>query len=1406
MNDEERIELVRSFKPHQWSSDQAAEVAQAFGKDAKLQSAVADQLRVEQALTLQFTPELESTEVFIGQLQRRVRSRRRARRMKITTILILLLAVTGSAGYVAYERGWLEKLIVPQGVAQNDDTEDSKKDKQKKKKKPKDDKDDRPGDGKPDDPNAPMPADPMDDPMPDDPNGKPIDDPDGGKTEPMPMPADAVVVEDDPVLPDWKLFDDSAARGNFTWLSNVETLLQPEKGELKKQGNNGTIQLAGKYKLQPPSADGHVIRLRLHTPNRLSFLVRNETQAARIEWRDAWQLVALINSPDAPQKFRVIGGDNGRWRAFRQGTIDLRYQDDQLILARGDIVLITIPMGAPTSITLEAQGQLKLAERLRLQPIALPKRVLDIVSEEVIPPAKREWSVQPDTKLAQVTPQEDGSLLVARNDDSDKELFVGTIVKPQAGLTVTMEATEIALQTGFFFDRPDGQKHAVYVVQHKDDRVLAISPTDKGEAKRNAGAGYFVGDRVWCRGVYGLDFFRLEFSSDGINWGTFLEAPYADTALDKPVHVGMRAANGAGPRGARLTKITTSRPTVLEQLADGQLVSQVPFALNDRFGQPLTLALQLEGAAGARPDGSTEAEWRRACLVAMLGKVPTPNSRHEIASTLMRSVIDDGVDFDKTLAALAALPTRLKIQQNAGVKLNWATHQQMYDQLAIAESQGDRPDNLQRILAAWYAQPLGPGAREYYVPATVFVAPPETIRLALFHGWHRYQWNDAFLWAMQFEYFSRQSDGQILHPAKTSTLGKVVSWIKEQSGDRLADTPDSDPDATQPKRRWPQHPLVDESDRESLNTISEFLAAIESQQFAHACRILTGQFVPDGIVPLGEDGRLAKSTHELMREQIDNSEELQTILLRDFAQLGELRIRQALQNKQFDSLETLATQFHGTPAAGKAGLMLADRDLSMGNFFAAAARYEALLDRSESGERATIAAKFRLARAMSGRLDGEPVTQSIYFDGQPIAADEFEQMIAQLVAERNPGTQDSNNQNVRQLAPGPSGMKLTPLVNAAAQSHGNYKSAHRWIAFRFYDKFLVVHRHGQLQVIELASRRVVWKKEVANPERAYFAGPPARPVVVDGKVILPFFDGNKIVLTCFSLDKGEELWKQPATGHVGGDPILIDASLYVVGIHAQRGNYGDLYMRRIEPATGETVFAKRIARLRTSDAIYRIGSPVLVNDSLLVRSGGALICCDLFGNTRWLRRLTYVPTEVDPSLLDAQHLDDLVISGTHAFLNSAGSPHVICVDSTTGNEIWSRFSPALRRVVGQVGDHLIIVEGDQIVALDVDNGKTVWSSATTADYQSVILGKDDTIVAITLNQIPAGQQPTDKLRRRIDWLSGQDGSLVKSADVLDQGDKYFDAGKIVTNGRVIVTLANLKSAGMSGDVVVLEQK
>ncbi len=1581
MNDARLNEVLDDALPRDWTSEDAAQLRDAVAADAKVREAVAAELHLEQALALRFVPELESAAAFFDRLQQRDADRRR-RRFRWAASILLFIAMVGGAGVAAVHFGWIDRLIEWQ-VARDEEGQA----------KSPDDKDDTQGDGDgsaagndqasaasvaenaaDDETNGTAPqtgSSPTDLTDPSDPSDQ------TDQTDPTAdqVATAAVAAADLPAFePTWRLFDDSAARGDLRWMSRIETLMRPIAGNLQKDQNTGTIHLNGQYKLWPPTADGMAVRLRMNGVSRLNINFENSSEAARVEWHNgshlqgftAWDnradnvrfpdnvadrfrrreiverldpvldfhwdgevtvseqtigpddfavrwtgkiiapragtyrfitksddgvalsiggqrlirnwtnhaptedrgeieldagqhdivveyfdewgaatLALLWEGPGikrqvvpaeflrpaeakygeepglvgrycyGPQKtdtqetrFRSVGDDNSRWRSLRQGTLDLRYQDGNVVLARGDVVLLTLPMRSqPTQVTLDAQCQLRLAERLRLPPLSLPAVENDLLAGKSIRPADRQWTVEPKVEYGIVTPADDGSIAVSRIEETQSDLRVATPLNPRGGLTVSFELSGVAPHTGVFFDLPDGNRQHVSVEPLSEDHVVCQGDYDPSGAQRAAQAGLYVGDSFWCRGMFALDHFRVEISTDGQRWAPCFERPYnQNTPLDRPARFGLWASSREGPRTVRLDKIWLSRSGALEGLADEKLVARVPFAVQDRFGNNLDWKLQLEGALDSRPKGVAEVDWRRACFVRLIDSPTNVAARQQLAGDLIDAARKDGAEAERLLAALIELPSRIWISRDASRPYTWDTHLRQFDELAAREFQAGRSDNLPKILRTWYVHDLGLGGRDFFQPMPV--APVGLMRLALFSHWDARRWDELRIAAMQFESFNRLGSGDLPFDANTAALGRLASWMKDQAADFLPNVPDEMVGGERvTTRRWPEHPLVVDSDRESMNTVSEFLAAVETRQYAHACRILTSRRLIDGMVPLEHNGRLAKAIFVLLRETIDRNAELRATLHGDFAGLGELRIREALDNGQFELLEALATQFYGTPAANQAELLLADRDLSIGNFFAAAARYESLIDAAASDFREQIAAKRRLALAMTGQVSGDPVTTTIQLDGQPMSAAEYEKMISDLAAEHHKGGSIQANRLLdRSVAPGPREMRLAPLADVSTAVTPKYPFARRWVAFRFHEDRLVVHRHGFLAVIDVPGKRVLWQKNDSRRDKPYWAGPPARPLVAEGRVIVPFYDDKDIALTCFDLETGNELWKQLPDDDVAGNPVLIDSSLYMIGIRYQRGDYAELFLRRLEPLTGETLIAKSIARLRDSEAIYRIGTPTLVGDALLLRTGGSLVCCDLFGNTRWLRRLSFVPPEVESELFDDQALDEMVVVGNRVILNAPGSAHVCCIDAASGEEFWSHLAPDLHRVVGNAGGRLVICAGNRIEALDVKTGEPLWSTETTADYESVLLGADETIVALTLDRIEKKKDPEGRRIRRIEWLSAANGATVKSCELEATGDECGDAAAVTTDGRVIVALTNFEKNAKSGQVVVLEAK
>jgi outer membrane protein assembly factor BamB len=311
---------------------------------------------------------------------------------------------------------------------------------------------------------------------------------------------------------------------------------------------------------------------------------------------------------------------------------------------------------------------------------------------------------------------------------------------------------------------------------------------------------------------------------------------------------------------------------------------------------------------------------------------------------------------------------------------------------------------------------------------------------------------------------------------------------------------------------------------------------------------------------------------------------------------------------------------------------------------------------------------------------------------------------------------------------------------------------------------------------------------------------PATPVVHDGRVIVPFFDDRELRLTCFKLDSGEVVWKQTYDDAILGDPILIGASLYVLTAQRQLGDYADVVLRRVSPQTGESLLANRLLRVRWSESMFRVGRPALVGDTLIFRTGNALVACSMLGDVRWIRRMAFVPPGVDSPMFDFMALDDIVVDSDRVIVTCPGSPYVSCVAFDTGELIWSHLQPRVRRVVGRFGDVLVISTVRHVEGLDIKTGKPLWQTPVGGDYDAVLPAdggpeRGDAVVTLTLDRVQDNDYDQSGAVRRMRWLSAKDGSVIREVPVYEEAADVFNAEKMLTDGRLIFAMTNVPVSG-----------
>ena len=155
---------------------------------------------------------------------------------------------------------------------------------------------------------------------------------------------------------------------------------------------------------------------------------------------------------------------------------------------------------------------------------------------------------------------------------------------------------------------------------------------------------------------------------------------------------------------------------------------------------------------------------------------------------------------------------------------------------------------------------------------------------------------------------------------------------------------------------------------------------------------------PEGVLPVDSSLTLYQDASVYYADQVAQNQELADIIRTQNSDLAMLRLTQALDAQDSESLGAVAMQFPGTDGANRATTMLGDQALSAGQFVEASRLYALALSQP-GGQSNDLMAKQMLAMAMTGRqstysLSGPVVTPA----GEQSAAD-YKAFIDTLVKE-----------------------------------------------------------------------------------------------------------------------------------------------------------------------------------------------------------------------------------------------------------------------------------------------------------------------------------------------------------------------------------------------------------------------
>lgn len=1214
------------------------------------------------------------------------------------------------------------------------------------------------------------PVAPPDVPMPADPETPDPKDPAGGDPPVAPVkttPWQAVVDANTDELPRFEdvCFDTFNTKLSLPRRDDLHAWVAPVDGQRYQVYDANThlgrcAAFEGIVRLKSPWLEDAALRLSLENYNKLKIHFFHKNQGVTLAYyepeRFRWAAYTTTRDANAarPKSYALTATDDGRCRRTEirfGGPFELRYLDGEVILSRGDIVLLRAPLpGPPEEVYLDGRASFHGIALVRSTGFPAPPQPLPLI-EEVERPADLPWHEQLAEK-AHVEKTDEGFIRLAADRTSDRSWIATPI--PGSGIKlVELEVENVTPGAGVFIYRGDQPpRDVVTLMQNRrdDTYVWMMRGDDVREGNWNGVDEHTwpqAAPRQWIRLLFGQGQIRWWVSVDGVHWAepetprTFREAG--------ATHVGLHTIRVAPDCGITLRRLRVRQLAHLTALADPDVLQQAMAKVD--LAKP---DLMFEVLKAQKPDDVDKSAWRRACAVAVLAEGPTQKTGETALAALLDDPHTHSLPPERQLAVLDEA-ARLFDTSNRDYTLGIVRRYHEVGLRAEGEA-GARPFSLVR--KSLMESPL----RDEQNFAISNVAP---VRAELIELVYRQDWPAVLAFCKLLHFYQQHQETPLVEWAETLA-------VQGQPG-----RPGS-VDFTRLKDEWRQ-PLVEEFSKQAYNLTAELESLLASDAYDAAARMITSldEEAVRGVAPAAHDRRLLVSIPSAVRLAVRRHPQLAQVVNEKYGELARLRIRQAIEAGDVRAVELAAVQFEATDAAAEAHQWLGDRALSTGWFARALSEYQ-------RGERTAgvllrrgLQSRMRLAAAMLGREVGEPVSGSVQFGETRMTAEEFETLVAEMIA-RHGGQASQLVEAIEVARPIPPPGEFTlekrdTLEGPWGESPASEITRHvRRYHVPWVDRQLSVVRAGdvlyasnrfQVSAFNLADGKRLWRSE-QPPGRMLraqdWALTPMRPLVTGGRLYTRLLFGDGPMLVALERDSGKLVWRaeRPSRESIISDPLLVQEKLACFTITRGEQQENLLQLVTLDPDTGETLEQDEVLRLRDSWWTRRYFAATALDDGLVASLGGATFCCDLSGNLRWVRTQTVLPTEEESSWVTQRFQPPLVrggkLHGGKLYVAQAGVRTVECLDPESGDALWTRILPDVHGILGFATGRVIVEEENRITALDAATGQAAWHTEVQRRLDAAVC--DDKHLVLACRQPVTDANGPQRVA--LIWLNPADGA------------------------------------------------
>lgn len=1178
-----------------------------------------------------------------------------------------------------------------------------------------------------------------------------------------------------------------------------------------KYGQCGAIE--GILRFNAPWTDDSILRLELEAYKQLQMHFFTGDQGVTLVYLadqpERWVAYATTRKPGGftPQSWQLTANDGGRnWRTqiAQGGPYQLRHRQGELLLSRGDIVLLRAPLkNLPEDVFFQGRASIVGIDWQRERPVVAPAEPeqadvpeigrADFAAGRSLPAAEFAWQSQFEPQ-AGLTTLPDGAIRLESADAAKRSW--STIWRPRDDLYyIDMELDDATAGAGIYLGDVANPNWVLrYVRDNRTGQLCLLARGNDDHRGQDFPPLHVamlpgVSGRHWVRLVCGPSMIRWWMSSDGQHWAE------ADPLRNPPpnlTHLGLHCA--AGPKcGVTLRQIRFTPLTAITALADPELRQRVLLAdaPNDP-NAPKDIAAWIARTTEFQPSGSSVDAWRRSAAVQTLAAGCAAPLGSALLDLLLNDVEARELPLDQQLRLLDQAALLADLYENQQWLQAWIDR---YDRLGLAQAEQHEGQAFSSIRAALTSSSVLT-VRQFnwtFQPA---------IGAELVQRVYAGNWSALAQFCRQLRFFHLQAGVPLFEWAEMAAAKRTPEGLSEELLTRLPET-------------W-RSVLIEHQSKEVYNVSAELLALLDSEAFEDAARMIAALDPRDlpGLAADQRDDRLLASLPALITMADRRHPRLRTAVVAQQAALADLRLREQVALHDASGVALVALQFPGTPAVSAAHVWLGDRALSGGWFESALWHYRRASEVANPVSGADLGSRVTMARIMLG---GEPKA-----DAPPPRLGDIQLKLEEVAAIQASRRAELGVDPVRYTSngfAGPHTLTVAPtdfVVHKKARLDGSVGQepngflngninvfkvdwANRQLAVSLDNQRMYVSNRFQVAAYDRTSGARAWQSPQlpGRVRRAHeWSLTAMRPLLHGERIYARQLYGDTTSLVCLDKSNGQPIWIAPHRQNIDiiSDPMILQDRLACLTI-ARTGQLESVVrFTALDPETGTVWFERDLVTLGNSWLRRQVCEVQTIRDGIVAVLGGVVVSCDAEGQLQWVSRQILLPPDEQPDWVTQTFSPPLVFNerdhgagadgsnGNRIYVTEPGVRVLQCLDAETGDLYWSRTLPELRRLLGITGGCLIAHSTERLLGLDPMTGETLWQRPIEPLLLGYLCGGDQGILV-------ARRQPVDEKKTRfvpeLVWLDGRTGVETHSTRLVGLEDPDPRLGPlIVMDGQV----------------------